>query len=181
MATTLPWGTGQEGSQPSAGTGTIDTLWGHHSSHQCKEQGSVLPTSPITGRCLLSRATSQQPAVWSSSLTNASDPAPLPSTAGSSFLLPSSNRKLPLCSQGCKHLTLRAASIPHQAQPSFTPAGTAAAHMHHGHPLPCSPSLVALHPLLSGSEPALPHAPTPPQAWTEPPALPVSTEILLFS
>lgn len=42
-----------------------------------------------------------------------------PSTAGSSFLLPSSNRKLPPHSQGCKCLTLRGSCLhPTQAQPS---------------------------------------------------------------
>lgn len=93
------------------GRSITDNLQGHHSSCQSKQRGFLLPPSPVTRRCLLSRATSSlQP----SSLACVSHSTPLPSTAGSSFLLPGSNRKLPLRSQGCECLTLRAASIPRE-------------------------------------------------------------------
>lgn len=93
------------------GRSITDNLQGHYSSCQSKDRGFLLPASPVTRRCLLSRATSSlQP----SSLACVSHSTPLPSTAGSSFLLPGSNRKLPLRSQGCERLTLRAVSIPRE-------------------------------------------------------------------
>lgn len=102
------------------GSSITDNLQGHHSSCQSKDRGFLLPPTLVTRRCLLSRVTSLQPF----SLASVSHSTPLPLTAGSSFLLPSSNRKLPLRSQGCKCLTLRATSTPHRLSQAAQPGHT---------------------------------------------------------
>lgn len=89
--------------RPGMGGSITDTLQGHHSSCQSKDRRS-LSLSP-GGACSAEPHLPGSRPPWPVSPT-----AHPPSTAGSSFLLPS--RKLPLPSQGWKSLTLRAASAP---------------------------------------------------------------------
>lgn len=110
-------------------------------SGTCTSTGQDQPLSPPHHQEVL---TQQSRSPGPPPLADISHSSTLPSTAGSSFLLPSSNRKLPRTSQGCEHLTPGAATI--LRLPSWVQA--------HARQPPPSPNPVALPPLHRGSEPA---------------------------
>lgn len=111
---------------------------GCHSCCQHQHRAGSAPFPPHHQEVLTQQSRSPGPPP----LADISHSSTLPSTAGSSFLLPSSNRKLPRTSQGCERLTPGAATI--LRLPSWVQA--------HAKQPPPSPNPVALPPLHRGSE-----------------------------